>query len=95
MVAPPLIDGIVHAVIYRKGDGVDEFVEVQASLKGPGTAGWWDRVLPDLTADQSESLHAAAADRNISHRAISIVLGKWGFKVSPAMVGHWRRTHVG
>lgn len=95
MVAPPLIDGIVHAVIYRKGDGVDEFVEAQSSLKGPGTAGWWDRVLPELTAEQSESLHAAAADRNISHRAISIVLGKWGFKVSPAMVGHWRRTHVG
>jgi hypothetical protein len=37
----------------------------------------------------------AARSRGISHRAISIVLGNWGFDVSAAKVGHWRRTHVG
>jgi len=94
MVAGKVIHAIVHAVIYGKDDGLDEFVEAQASLKGPGAAGWWDRVLPELTGEQLESLEQAAANRSISHRAISIVLGKWGFKVSPAMVGHWRRTHV-
>lgn len=95
MVAPPLIDAIVHTVVYRKGEGVDEFVEVQAQAKKPGTDGWWDRVIPKLTEEQSESLRQAADNRDISHRTISVVLGRWGFEVTPAMVGHWRRTHVG
>ena len=67
---------------------------VQAEAKGPGTGGWWDRVLPELTEEQSGSLYQAAQNRDISHRTISIVLGRWGFKVSPEMVGHWRRNHV-
>jgi hypothetical protein len=38
----------------------------------------------------------AGKDRRISHRVISIVLGQWGFEVTPAQVGHWRRSqHVG
>ena len=74
---------------------MNEFAEVQRQQGKAGVTGWWDRVMPDLSAEQVESLEAAAADRNISHRTISIVLGRWGFQVSAAQVGHWRRTHVG
>lgn len=73
---------------------MDEFLAVQQEAKGPGTGGWWDRVLPELSDEQVESLMGAARSRDISHRTISIVLGRWGFKVSPEMVGHWRRNHV-
>jgi hypothetical protein len=95
VVAPPVVDGIVHAVVYGKGYGVDEFREAQAQAKRPGTAGWWDRVIPELSEEQRKSLEQAGADRGISHRTISVVLGRWGFEVTPAMVGHWRRNHVG
>ena len=70
---------------------VDEFEQVQSQAK-PGTQGWWDRVLPDLTPEQAEKLERAAGSRSISHRTISIVLGQWGFDVSAAQVGHWRRS---
>jgi len=74
---------------------VDEFSEVQAQRKGPGMHGWWDRVLPLLDDADLERLMVAANDRNISHRTISVVLGRWGHPVTVAQVGHWRRTHVG
>jgi len=74
---------------------VDEFLAVQAEAARPGAGGWWERVIPQLTEDQVQALEQAAADRAITHRTISVVLGRWGHKVSPAMVGHWRRTHVG
>ena len=74
---------------------MDEFVQVQQQGKQPGSVGWWDRVLPELTAEQVEGLRSAARSPEISHRTISVVLGKWGFQVSPGSVGHWRRNHVG
>ena len=70
---------------------MDEFEQVQSQSK-PGTQGWWDRVLPNLTPEQAETLDRTAESRNISHRTISIVLGQWGFEVSAAQVGHWRRS---
>jgi hypothetical protein len=73
---------------------VDEFVAVQEETGTPGVAGWWDRVLPELSDEQRTSLLDAAGSPTISHRTISIVLGRWGHKVSPGMVGHWRRNHV-
>ena len=73
---------------------MDEFEQVQARTK-PGVDGWWDRVLPELTPEQTEKFERAVASRSISHRTISIVLGQWGFDVSPAQVGHWRRSRVG
>jgi hypothetical protein len=73
----------------------DEFREVQSGLKGPGTVGWWEHVLPELDEVQAEALAQAAESREISHRTIATVLGKWGFEVTAAQVGHWRRTHVG
>ena len=87
-------DSIFPTIFYRKVEGVDEFLKVQAELKGPGTTGWWDEVIPALTDQQRESLMQAAESKAISHRAISIVLGKWGHAVKPGMVGHWRRTYV-
>jgi hypothetical protein len=74
---------------------VDEFAEVQASLRPSGTVGWWDKVLSDLDDKQVESLMNAARSKEITHRTIATVLGRWGFEVSVAQVGHWRRTHVG
>jgi hypothetical protein len=76
------------------GGIVDEFLQVQQSGKQPGLTGWWDRVLPELSEEQVEALNGAALAPEISHRTISVVLGKWGFRVSPGAVGHWRRNHV-
>jgi hypothetical protein len=73
---------------------MNEFLEVQASYGNPGTSGWWERVLPELTPDQNQSLHEAAANPLISHRTISVVLNRWGFKVSPGQIGHWRRNRA-
>lgn len=87
--------GNVRAVVYSKGYGMDEFLQVQSELGTPGVAGWWDRVLPELSEEQRQSLGQAAGNSSISHRTISIVLGRWGHRVTPAQVGHWRRTHVG
>ena len=74
---------------------MDEFHQVQQESGRPGVSGWWADVLPRLTDEQTESLDAAARSRTISHRTISIVLGRWGFEVTPAQVGHWRRNYVG
>jgi len=73
---------------------MDEFLKVQAESGKPGVPGWWDRVLPKLSVEQRASLEQAAASGDIGHRAISLVLGQWGFKVTAAQVGHWRRHHV-
>jgi hypothetical protein len=72
---------------------VDEFKQVQAGLGKPGTLGWWERL--ELPPEQAEALDAAGRDPSISHRAISIVLERWGVKVSAVQVGHWRRTVLG
>jgi hypothetical protein len=74
---------------------VDVFREVQAGMKAPGSSGWWEQAEAELTPEQWTALLEAAAARDISHRAIAIVLGQWGHDVTVAQVGHWRRTHVG
>ena len=73
---------------------MDEFREAQRTLKGPGMSGWWEDVLPRLSGEQETALLDAAADRTISHRAIKVVLDRWGFSVTLAQIGHWRRTYV-
>jgi len=73
---------------------VDEFLAEQGRATKPGTTGWWDKVLPELTDEQTASLMEAARSDRIAHSTISVVLGKWGFGVSAAQVGHWRRTYV-
>jgi len=74
---------------------VDEFKQAQQEVSKPGTPGWWEIVLPQLTSEQLDGLTVAAADRTISHRAIATVITRWGHKVTEQQVGHWRRTHVG
>lgn len=74
---------------------MDEFRQAAAELSSPGVRGWWERVLVCLSDDQRESLLAAAASRDISHRAIAVVLGRWGYPVTLVQVGHWRRNHLG
>ena len=73
---------------------MDEFRAMQNAMKGPGFSGWWHHVLPSLDDERRESLMAAAVDPTISHRAIVQVMAKWGFELTTAQVGHWRRTHV-
>ena len=73
---------------------MDEFVQTQQAMKGPGTSGWWDKVIPTLDPEQRASLQAAGVNPDISHRTISVVLERWGHRVTQAQVGHWRRNHV-
>jgi len=73
---------------------VDEFRQAQAQLSGAGVRGWWVRAQEELPEDKWQALLDAAASSDITHRAISIVLERWGVKVSPIQVGHWRRTHA-
>lgn len=72
---------------------MDEFAQVQSELGKPGVLGWWERL--DLPDEKRQQLFDAGADPSISHRAISIVLSRWGLKVSPMQVGHWRRSVLG
>jgi hypothetical protein len=74
---------------------VDEFKQAQEEVSKPGTPGWWELVLPNLTEQQLEKLDQAAKDRTISHRAIATVITRWGHKVTEQQVGHWRRNRVG
>lgn len=71
---------------------MDEFLAEQERQRGPGPAGWWSRAESALDPDQWKSLLEAAGNPDISHRTISVVLGRWGVKVTPSMVGHWRRN---
>lgn len=71
---------------------MDEFLAEQERQRGPGTAGWWVHAEQTLTAEQFEQLQQAADNPAISHRTISVVLERWGVKVTPGMVGHWRRN---
>ncbi|HEY7823462.1 MAG TPA: hypothetical protein VIG24_11530 [Acidimicrobiia bacterium] len=73
---------------------MDEFRSVQAELKPPGVRGWWVKVLEELDEERREQLEAAAGDREIMHRTISVVLERWGYPVSVGQVAHWRRNHV-
>ena len=72
---------------------MDEFSAVQASIGKTGVRGWWEKY--DFSDQQMDRLVAAGRDPAISHRAISIVLGNWGYKVSPQQVGNWRRSVLG
>lgn len=73
---------------------MSEFHEAQRQLKKPGISGWWEHVLADLDEQRRDALIEAAHDPQISHRAIAVVLGRWGYEVNREKVAHWRRTHV-
>jgi hypothetical protein len=73
---------------------VDEFRAVQTGLRRCGVSGWWVKVLADLDDERRGMLEAAAADPEIMHRTIAVVLEQWGFDVNVGQVGHWRRNHV-
>ena len=71
---------------------MDEFLAEQDRQRGPGTSGWWVHAEQTLTPDQFGQLQQAADNPAITHRTISVVLERWGVKVTPGMVGHWRRN---
>jgi len=73
---------------------VEEFLKVQRENRGPGTVGWWEQVIAQLEPGRVDDLMEAARSREIAHRTIATVLGQWGFDVTVAQVGHWRRNHV-
>lgn len=57
----------------------------------PGNAvSWYERIAPELTADQLESLDAALASADISARAIAAVLERWGHPVKEGTIARWR-----
>lgn len=72
---------------------MDEFEAEQASVK-TGTAGWWERVIPQLDDDQRASLDRALNNPDIGHSTIATVLRRWGHPVSYQQVGHFRRRYV-
>ena len=72
---------------------MDEFELAQAELK-PGTAGWWERVIPQLDDEQREALDRALHNREIRHSTIATVLKRWGHPVSYQQVSHYRRRYV-
>ena len=73
---------------------MNEFYEAQRQVKPSGVSGWWVKVLADIDQTRRDQLIEAASDPNISHRAIAVVLQRWGYSVSPGSVGHWRRNHA-
>lgn len=71
---------------------MDEFTEVQMTLTSRGMSGWWDRAV--LSDEQWAQLNAAADNPEITRRAISIVLSRWGVDVSITQVGYWKQNRV-
>ena len=71
---------------------MNEFAAEQERQRGPGTSGWWVHAEHTLTPEQFAQLQEAADNPAISHRTISVVLERWGVRVTPGMVGHWRRN---
>jgi len=72
---------------------MDEFEAEQARIR-PGNPGWWDKVIPQLGADQQAALDKALRNPEIMHSTIASVLKRWGHNVSYQQVGHYRRRYV-
>jgi len=68
---------------------LDEFLKVQETLPRGGHRWWWDEV--DLSADQKDAVLQALQRPDVSDKAVQIVLGNWGVKVSKSQVSHLRR----
>ena len=74
---------------------MDEFVAAQNGLVRGNTVSWYERVAPELTAEQRASLDAALASPDISARAIAVVLDGWGFEVKEGTISKWRKFRLG
>ena len=72
---------------------MDEFELAHAEVK-PGTAGWWERVIPQLDDEQREALDQALHNREIRHSTIATVLKRWGHPVSYQQVSYYWRRYV-
>jgi transposase len=68
---------------------LDEFLNAQAGLPRGGHRWWWDHA--DLTVEQRDAVCEALARPDVSDKAVQIVLGNWGVKVTKQQVGHLRR----
>lgn len=68
---------------------LDEFLEARSGLSRGGPRWWWDH--SGLTDGQRNSVVEACARPDIPDKAVQIVLGQWGVKVTSAQVGHLRR----
>jgi transposase len=68
---------------------LDEFLKVQATLPRGGHRFWWDNA--DLTDEQRGAVVEALVRPDVSDKAVQIVLGNWGVKVTKQQVGHLRR----
>jgi hypothetical protein len=68
---------------------LDEFLNVQAGLSRGGPRWWWDDA--DLNDEQRDAVLQAVHRPDVSDRAVQLVLGRWGVKVTQAQVAHLRR----
>ncbi len=73
---------------------MDEFIKADDELRGRrGNArSWYEKITPEITDEQKAALDEALRSREITDRAISLVLERWGFDVKPNTIGMWRRT---
>jgi hypothetical protein len=68
---------------------LDEFLNAQATLSKGGHRWWWQHC--DLTDEQRDAVRQALARPDVSDKAVQIVLGNWGVKVTRGQIGHLRR----
>lgn len=73
---------------------VDEFAVEQSRMRPGNAVSWYERIRPALTDEQAASLDAALRSREISARAISSVLQRWGHPVKEGTIAAWRRARV-
>jgi transposase len=73
----------------EEGNMIDEFLKVQQDLPRGGHRWWWNEA--DLSAEQRDAVVQALGRPDVSDKAVQIVLGNWGVKVSRQQVGHLRR----
>ena len=74
---------------------MDEFAAAQARLPRGNTISWYEKVTPELTAEQVVKLDAALASPDISARAIAVVLDGWGHQVKEGTISKWRKFRLG
>lgn len=75
------------------GTEVSEFREAQKTERVKGVPSWYDKLAPELSDSQRQDLDDALADRSVYPSVIALVLGRWGYSVTPGQVTWHRKRH--